>query len=375
MAINVDPLQAGGVPPEHVIKQLLSYVKGYPMCLHCPGDVHKVPKPNIKKLVEEDLPEFLGADVVRLHHGAREAAFTVLFALYKHHVLNKKDKAPVVVLDGNTHYSMILAAERSMLTPVLTKVSDFPEFKVIEEDFENKIEEVERKYGKEPLAMIVNYPDGKYGNLPNLKKISEIAQQHNVYLIVDGAYSVGRMPFNMKECDADVVIASAHKSMACIGPLGVLGMDEEIAKIILRKSEYKPEKELELLGCTSRGLPTICLLFVMDYLKKRIREWSKKVEIANYFIKKAERELEFVLQGEKPHNHDLLNFKTDVLYEISQKIKDRYFIYKELKKKEIIGIKPGITKVIKLSTYLLDKEQADYVIETFKDILEKYSNK
>mgnify|MGYP000026364600 CR=1 FL=1 len=247
---NVDPLQTGGIPPESVVKQLLQWMKGYPMCLYCPGDVHRVSKPNIKRLVEEELPSFLGADVVRLHHGAREGTFTVLFALYKYHILNRKDKAPIVIIDGNTHYSMILATERVMLECVLTRVSDEPEYRVIEEDFANKIEEAKSKYGKEPLAIIVNYPDGKYTNIPNLKRIVKIAREYDVYVIVDGAYAIGRMPFNMKEEGVDVAIGSAHKSMACIGPLGVIGMTEDIAKIVLKKSvelsiliEYAYENE------------------------------------------------------------------------------------------------------------------------------------
>jgi len=371
--IIVDPLQSGGTPPDYVVETLKSYLKGYPICLHCPGDVHRIRKPNIAKLIEEDLPNFIGADVVRLTHGAREAAFLSLFSLYKHHIREKKDKAPVVILDGNTHYSMILATERSLLKPILTKVSGPLEYKVMKEDFENKIESVKEKYKKEPLALIVTYPDGKYGNFPDLEKISKIAKENDVYLIVNAAYSVGRLPFDMKEFDADIVVCSAHKSMACVGPLGVLGMRGDVSKIILKKSAYM-DKELELLGCTSRGLSTLCLLYVFPYLKKRVREWDKKVEIANYFLKEAEEKLGFQLQGERPHQHDLLNFKTETLYKISQKT-DRYYLYRELKKRGIIGIKPGITKVVKLSTYLLEKKEVDFLINSFADLIEKYSTR
>jgi len=367
--INIDPLQAGGIPPESVVKILRSYMKGYPICLYCPGDVHQIKKPNIARLTQEDLPEFLDADVVRLTHGAREGAFLSLFALYKYHIKEKKDKAPVVILDGNTHYSMVLATERSGLKPILTKVSGPLEYKVISEDFENKIEEVKKKYRKEPLAVLITYPDGKYGNFPDLKKVSKIARNNDVYLIVDGAYSIGRLPFSMKDFDVDVLLGSAHKSMACIGPLGVLGMKEDISKIILRKSSYEKKKELEFLGCAARGLPTLCLYHVMPFLRKRVREWDKKVKIANYFLKRAEKELGFQLQGEKPHKHDLLNFKTEKLYELSQKT-NRYFIYKQLKKDGILGIKPGITKIVKLSTYLLEKKEVDFLIDCFLELLE-----
>ncbi len=366
--VYVDPLSAAGIPPHNILKKLIPFLKGYPMCLYCPGELHKIQKPNIKKLVEEDLPEFMGADIVRLHHGAREGAFLVLFSLYKYHIKDKKDRAPIVVQDGNTHYSMILAAERAMLDVVLTETTEAPQFKVDIDSFQRKIEEVKEKYGKKPLAILVNYPDGKYGNLLDLKEISKIAKENEIYLIVDCAYSIGRMPFDMRGYGVDAVLASAHKSMACIGPLGVIGMTEELAKVITQKSRYRKDKEVEFLGCTARGIPTICLMYVMEYLEERVKKWDEKVKIANYFIERAEKELNFTLQGEKPHYHDLLNFKTDNLYRISL-TRNRYFLYKELKKRKIFGVKPGITKTVKLSTYLLDKEKANYVIDAFAEIL------
>ncbi|GEM_PF-1778302 len=370
----VNPLQTGGLVPSQVKNKLLESFSGYPFCLYCPGDVHRIQKPNIKKLIEEDLPEFLECDLVRLTHGAREGAFLILFALYKEEV-RKNNFAPAVLLDGNAHYSMILACERIGLEPYLTSVSPAPERKINEEEFINLTEKVRKKYGKPPLAMLIGYPDGKYTNFPDLKKIAKIREEIGCYFILNCAYSVGRMPFSLIRSRADALIASAHKSMACIGPLGLIGTNEELGKIITRKSKYFPKKEMEFLGCSGRGLPTLCLYYVFPFLKKRIKEWNRKIKIANYFIEKAEKELGFVLQGEKPHRHDVLNFETKVFYEISLRIKDRFFLYKELKDAGILGIKPGITKVLKLSTYLLNKEEVDYVLQVLQKIIKKYGKK
>ena len=109
-------------------------------------------------------------------------------------------------------------------------------------------------------------------------------------------------------------------------------------------------------------------MWSFPYVKKRVKNWQEKVEVARYFVKRAE-ELGFRLLGEKPHNHDLLLFETPQLYELSLKLKDRFFLYKGLKKKGIIGVKPGVTKVMKLSTYLLTKDDVDYVISSIEGLM------
>ncbi len=77
--------------------------------------------------------------------------------------------------------------------------------------------------------------------------------------------------------------------------------------------------------------------------------------------------------GDKPHQHDLLFFEAQNLYEISQKAKDgRYFLYNELKSRKIHGIKPGLTKHFKLSTFGLAKEELEQVVDAFADIIKKY---
>ncbi|MFH1838156.1 MAG: hypothetical protein ABH808_01515 [Candidatus Kuenenbacteria bacterium] len=77
-------------------------------------------------------------------------------------------------------------------------------------------------------------------------------------------------------------------------------------------------------------------------------------------------------KGEKPHQHDLMFFESDKLFEISQKDKrGRYFLYQELKKRGIWGIKPGLTKNFKLSTFSASKEELKKVINAFAEILKK----
>jgi Sep-tRNA:Cys-tRNA synthetase len=63
-------------------------------------------------------------------------------------------------------------------------------------------------------------------------------------------------------------------------------------------------------------------------------------------------------------------FESEKLYEISKHRKEgAFFLYRELKRRNIWGIKPGLTKHFKLSTFAANKEELKIVINAFKEIL------
>ena len=90
----VDPLRTGAIVPENIKQQLLESFSGYPICLYCKGDLHKIEKPNIEQLVEEKLPKFLDAEKIVLTNGAREGAFLIFFSLYKYLLKEKQEACP-----------------------------------------------------------------------------------------------------------------------------------------------------------------------------------------------------------------------------------------------------------------------------------------
>ncbi len=362
--INIDPLQTGGKLTDEARKALVEWGDGYSICDFCTtGRLDEIKKPAIYNFVHEQLPEFLGCDVVRVTNGAREAKFAVMHSLAK--------KGGWIVMDSNAHYSSYVAAERAGLNVAMVPNTDYPDFKIIPEKFAETIEDTKRK-GDIVLALIT-YPDGNYGNLPEVKRIAKICSEYDVPLLVNGAYAVGRMRVNLKEIKADFIVGSGHKSMAASGPVGVLGMKEEWEEIVLRKSKKYRNKEVEMLGCTARGATIITLMASFPHVKERVKRWDREVEKARYFASKME-ELGIRQLGDKPHNHDLMFFHAENLYEISKKAKKgRFFLYHELKGRKIHGIKPGLTRYFKLSTYGLSYEEIDYVINAFAEILEKYA--
>jgi len=164
--------------------------------------------------------------------------------------------------------------------------------------------------------------------------------------------------------------------MSACGPIGVLGVsDEEQAAELFKKSQYNKNKEVALIGCTSRGAPIMTLIasFPEVYRRSQPDEWAKEVDMAQKFIKRLEDTGEFKLFGQNPHQHDLMFFEAPGFFKISEKTKNgRFFLYNELKEKKIHGIKPGLTKNFKISTYGVGKENLNFVADTFEEILKKH---
>lgn len=356
--INLMPLQTGGLLTEAAREALVEFADGYSVCDFCQGSLCDVANPPIRDFVHELLPQFLGCEVATVTHGAREAKFMVMHSL--------AGAGDSILVDGNRHYTTVVAAERAGLNVVEVPNSGYPEFWIDVNTYTALIKE------RGPKLILLTYPDGNYGNLPDARRVGEIAQEYEVPYILNGAYAVGRMPVSMEETGADFIIGSGHKSMASAGPVGVLGMKKKWEEAVLRRSAAYGKKDIELLGCSVRGVPLITLMASFPHVKERVQHWDEQVSKAQWFSAELEK-LGFKQLGEKPHRHDLLYFESPALYEISRRVRERgYFLYKELKERGIWGPQPGMAKSFKLSTFAADRQQLVFVIESFKAILNKY---
>ncbi|MEA3442794.1 MAG: O-phospho-L-seryl-tRNA:Cys-tRNA synthase [Chloroflexota bacterium] len=357
--INIMPLQTGGLLTQAAREALIEFGDGYSVCDFCLGSLSNITNPPIQEFVHELLPPFLGSEVATITHGAREGIFMVMHSLAQ--------PGDSIIVDGNRHYTTIVAAERVGLNVIGVPNFGYPEFKINVNDYIPLIEK------HKPKLILLTYPDGSYGNLPDAKKLGELAQKYDIPYILNGAYSVGRMPVNMADIGADFIVGSGHKSMASAGPCGVLGMRKKWEDIVLRKSQAYSNKEIELLGCTLRGVPLITLMASFPHVQERVLHWDEQVSKAQWFSAELEK-LGFKQAGEKPHRHDLLYFETPMLYDVSRHVRERgYFLYKELKERGIWGPQPGLTKAFKVSTFAADRKQLGFVIDSFKAILSKYS--
>ena len=357
--INLMPLQTGGMLTDAAREALMEFGDGYSVCDFCQGSLCSVTNPPIRDFVQDILPQFLGCEVATITHGAREGKFMVMHAL--------ATPGDTILVDGSRHYTTFVAAERVGLNVIEVPNSGHPEFRVDVNEYAELIKQ------HTPKVILLTYPDGNYGNLPDARRLGEIAKEYNVPYILNAAYAVGRMPVSMEGIGADFIVGSGHKSMASAGPVGVLGMKKKWEQIVLRKSARHTNKDIELLGCSVRGVPLMTLMASFPFVKERVTHWDEQVSKAQWFSTEFEK-LGFVQLGEKPHRHDLLHFDAPVLYEISKRVREKgYFLYKELKERGIWGPQPGLARSFKLSTFAADRQQLGLVIDSFKAILSKYS--
>jgi len=104
----------------------------------------------------------------------------------------------------------------------------------------------------------------------------------------------------------------------------------------------------------------------------RVKKWDVEVKETRKFVETLEN-IEGINQlGKKPKEHDLVRFETPIFDEIAKHHTRRgFFLYEELKKRKIVGIKRGQTKWFKCSVYGFSAEQKEYIAETFVDIASK----
>jgi len=358
--IDLNPIQRGGILPIESKKAVYEYWDGYSVCDYCSGRLDEISAPPICDFLN-DMSKFLGMDICRPTHGARESKYIVMNS-----ICNPGD---YVVLDGNAHYTSYIASERAKLNVAKVESDNYPTYRINPEKYNEVIDNLEDS-NKNIGLILLTHVDGDYGNLTDAEKVGKIAKKRGYPFLLNCAYTVGRMEVNGKKLNADFLACSGHKSMAASGPIGILAIREEYSEKILRTSKTHPVKEVEMLGCTSRGVPLISLMASFPYIIERVKNWNEEVKKSRYVVEKLE-EIGFIQLGEKPKNHDLIKFETPILDEIAKRDKRRgFFFYEELKKRGIGGIKRGVTKEFKMSVYGLSWDTTKYVVDSIIEIVE-----
>lgn len=357
--INLNPIRRGGFISPTVKDFAIKYLDGYSICDTCKGWLEDISHPPLCK-ISDLLLSYYPMDRSIMTFGAREAMSLVIKTVVP--------KGGTILVDSNRHYSSVLAIESAGASLKEVESSGHPEYKIDAEAYRKAIQNNKEK----PDLILLTHVDGNWGNLVDAKAIGEIAQEFKIPFLLNAAYSAGRFKFNPAEMYADFVAISGHKSFGSTGPVGAILYKDKWADRIERKSTIYPVKNLNILGCTVRGVASAAFYQALVELEDRLNRWETEIENTRYFVKQMENITDggIVQVGEKPKMHDLICFETPILYEIGEKHQKKgYFLYNELKKRGITGIKPGRTKGFKVSVYGLTREEIDYVINSFNEII------
>ncbi len=370
--INIQPIQAAGRLTADAMKAIIAYGDGYSTCDLClkPFRLDFIKKPPIADFYTE-LAEFVNMDVARVMPGARRAFQAVALALLR--------RGDIALISSLGHYTLALAIEEAGAE--WREIPKNEDNILTAEATAEKIERVKRENGKLPKLIAMHHFDYQYGNEHEIREIIKIGHEYGIPVLYNGAYTIGVMEVDGKKLGADFLVGSGHKSMASPAPTGVLAMDEEWAKVVLRTTDARGDitgrkfgiKEVHLLGCTVMGAPLLGMMASFPHVRERVKHWGEEVKKSNYFIKEMLKIEGTKCLSEYPRRHTLTRVFTGGFDKVAKTHKKGgFFLTKELSKRRITGPFPGATKEWKLNTYGLTWEQVRYTANAFKEIAEAY---
>ncbi len=175
--------------------------------------------------------------------------FDALVLIFKGYIeLGKLRKGDEVIVPANTYIASILAILQADLVPVLIE----PKL----ETYNINPDLIPEKITSKTKAVLAVH---LYGQLAEMDKIKEIAEQHNLVVVEDAAQSHGAER-NLKSKIYNLKSAIAHsfypgKNLGCLGDGGAITTnDSELAKVLFSLRNYGSEKKYynEYIGVNSR---------------------------------------------------------------------------------------------------------------------------
>ena len=88
-------------------------------------------------------------------------------------------------------------------------------------DGELNPEDIKKLVRKNTKAIIMTHSSNVSGKIFPLKRVGEIAKEHNLYFIIDTAQTAGFIPIDFHDLNADVITFTGHKGL--LGPQGIGG--------------------------------------------------------------------------------------------------------------------------------------------------------
>jgi len=369
MYINIDPIQAGGRLTADAMKAVIAYADGYSVCDNCrsPFRLDYIQKPPIAQF-HADLARWLNMDAVRVVPGARRGFQAVASSLV--------ERGDPVILTSLAHYTEFLAIEEAGGIP--REIPKDDSNRITADAAAERIEEVTREFSRTPPLLFIDHVDYQYGNVHDVKGIIKTAHQYDIPVLVNGAYTVGIMPVDGKALGADFLVGSGHKSMAAPAPSGVLAAAEEYAGKVFRTTEARGDltgrtfgiKEVEMMGCTLMGVTVVGMMASFPHVQERVNHWETEVAHSQAVVDGLLSIEGTRVLSEYPRRHTLTRIDTRESFDrVAQQHKKKgYFLSNDLKKRGVIGVIPGSTRVWKFNTFGLTEKQIRHLSEAFIEI-------
>lgn len=132
---------------------------------------------------------------------------------------------------------------------IVLKVIPFDEKGILD------VEQLKNLISEKTKLISVCHVSNALGSINPIKKIIDIAHQHNIPVLIDGAQSIPHIPVNVTELDADFYVFSGHKIYGPTG-IGVLyGKEEWLEKLPPYQGGGEMIKKVTFAKTTYNELP------------------------------------------------------------------------------------------------------------------------
>ncbi len=364
--------------PKNVINSLIDYNINFTANSHR-GDYNNSFKVDdeIDK-TREKVRQFINADLkeeIIFTINATDSLNMVVNGFFEH-ILNKDDE---VLLSKAEHASNILPWIMLSLKKGI-KIKYIP----LDEENKIKIENIKNLITSKTKVISLAYITNVIGDKRNIKEISNLAHNNNIYMVVDGAQSVPHIKTDVKDIDCDFLAFSAHKMCGPTG-VGVLyGKYELLKKMIPYKvgggmNESYNEHSIEFETIPLRfeaGTPNINGIIAF----RHAIEYIENIGLEN--IERSEKYLRKYLIRElsKIPYIDILNPNSDgsiVLIKVKDKFAGDVGLYLNSKGicvrsgkhcVKMLKDESGFDDTVRISLYFYNTyEEIDYLIYCLKD--------
>lgn len=364
--------------PKSVINSLIDYNVNFTANSHR-GDYNTSFKVDdeIDK-TREKVRKFINADLkeeIIFTMNTTDSLNTVVNSFFEQ-ILEKDDE---IILSKAEHASNILPW-------IMLSLKKGVKIKYIPLDEENKIkiENIKNLITNKTKVISLAYMTNVIGDKRNIKEISKLAHQNNIFVVVDGAQSVPHIKTDVKELDCDFLAFSAHKMCGPTG-VGVLyGKYELLKKMIPNKvgggmNESYTEHSIEFETIPLRfeaGTPNINGIIAF----RHAIEYLEKIGLEN--IERSEKYLRKYLIKEllKIPYIEVLNPYSDgsiVLIKVKDKFAGDVGLYLNSKGicvrsgkhcVKMLKDESGFDDTVRISLYFYNTyEEIDYLIYCLKD--------
>ena len=375
---------ATSLKPFEVVEAMEDYYYNYGANIHRGDYDISLKASNKYEEVRDKVKRFINADSSReiVFTGGDTLSLNMIVFGFMEDYLNEGDE---VLLTKSEHASLVLP-----FMELAKKKKLVLKYVPLTSDHELTPQNLEATITEKTKVIAVAHITNVLGDVRDIKKITELAHQKNILVVVDGAQSVPHLKTDVKDLDVDFLTFSAHKMLGPTG-VGVLYAKEkylEAMRPILfgggMNQYFEEDGTVEYKSIPTlfeAGTPPIAEVIglgrAIDFLEEigmdNIYKYEK--ELKEYLVKKLENNKKVILYNKKSES-GILAFNLEGVFSQDTAIYlDHYNICVRAGNHcaKILKDELNIRNTCRISLYFYNtKEEIDKLVEVLENTDELY---